>query len=243
MKAATTIGFAAPQTSHVIIGFAASGPQDEDCLNLNVFTPACDNGKRPVMVWIHGGGFTHGAGYEPLYDGGSLAVRGNVVVVTINYRLGALSLLRLPEIGAHGNQALLDQVMALAWVRGKNDTDSRPLAQLPPLEGRLALAYATTDWSAGGLVRLVAAQDRFAINQGNIVGQDLGRSPGFAVLSLNASRRFGRDWRLSAGVDNLLDKTYAEHISRAGGMVSGFVQTTRVNEPGRTLWLKLDFSR
>ena len=132
---------------------------------------------------------------------------------------------------------------SLAWVRGENDTDSRPLAQLPPLEGRLALAYATADWSAGGLVRLVSEQDRFAVNQGNIVGQDLGRSPGFAVISLNASRRFGQNWRLSAGVDNLLDKTYAEHISRAGSAVSGFVQPTRVNEPGRTLWVKLDFSR
>jgi iron complex outermembrane receptor protein len=131
---------------------------------------------------------------------------------------------------------------SLAYVRGENDTDARPLAQLPPLEGRLALAYATTDWSAGGLVRLVAAQDRFAVNQGNIVGQDLGRSPGFAILSLNASRRFGQNYRLSAGVDNLFDKAYAEHISRAGSMVSGFVQTTRVNEPGRTLWLKLDSS-
>jgi para-nitrobenzyl esterase len=117
VKEATTIGFAAPQTSHVIAGFAASGPQGEDCLNLNVFTPACDGGKRPVMFWIHGGGFTHGAGYEALYDGGPLTVRGDVVVVTINYRLGALGFLRLPEIGAHGNQALLDQVLALRWVR------------------------------------------------------------------------------------------------------------------------------
>jgi para-nitrobenzyl esterase len=117
VREATSIGFAAPQTAHVIAGFAASGPQDEDCLNLNVFTPACDGGKRPVMVWIHGGGFTHGAGYEALYDGGPLAVRGDAVVVTINYRLGALGLLRLPEIGAHGNQGLLDQVIALNWVR------------------------------------------------------------------------------------------------------------------------------
>lgn len=133
--------------------------------------------------------------------------------------------------------------VSLAWVRGDNDTDLRPLAQLPPLEGRVTLAYATTAWSAGGLVRLVSAQNRFAVNQGNIVGQDLGRSPGFAVISLNASRRFGGNWRLSAGVDNLLDRTYAEHISRAGSAVSGFVQTTRVNEPGRTLWVKLDFAR
>jgi iron complex outermembrane receptor protein len=131
---------------------------------------------------------------------------------------------------------------SIAYVRGENDTDARPLAQLPPLEGRLALAYATPAWSAGALVRAVAAQPRVAVNQGNIVGQDLGRSPGVTVVSLNASRRFGRNYRLSVGVDNLLDKTYAEHISRAGSMVSGFAQTARVNEPGRTGWLKLDTS-
>ena len=68
------------------------------------------------MVWKHGGGFTHGAGYEPLYDGGPLAARGDVVVVTINYRLGALGFLRLPAVGANGNQGLLDQITALEWV-------------------------------------------------------------------------------------------------------------------------------
>lgn len=131
---------------------------------------------------------------------------------------------------------------SLAYVRGENMTDARPLAQLPPLEGRLSLAYAAPDWSVGGLWRMVAAQDRFAVNQGNIVGQDLGRSAGFSVFSLNASRRIGPHVRVSAGIDNLLDRTYAEHLSRAGSAVSGFAQTTRVNEPGRTLWLKLDAS-
>jgi len=67
VRDAGAIGLAAPQTSHPIAGFAASGPQDEDCLNLNVFTPAVDGAPRPVLFWIHGGGFTHGAGYEPLY--------------------------------------------------------------------------------------------------------------------------------------------------------------------------------
>ena len=117
VREAQTIGFAAPQTPHIIPGFAASGPQDEDCLNLNVFTPASDHAKRPVLVWIHGGGFTHGAGYEELYNGGPLAVRGDVVVVTFNYRLGVLGFLRLPSIGAMGNQGLLDQAMALRWVK------------------------------------------------------------------------------------------------------------------------------
>lgn len=118
---ATKPGFAAPQSGHPIPGFAASGPQSEDCLNLNVFTPAADGNQRPVMFWIHGGGFTHGSGYEDLYNGGRLAVRRDVVVVTINYRLGALGYLylgdHLPNAGVSANCGQLDQVAALEWVR------------------------------------------------------------------------------------------------------------------------------
>jgi iron complex outermembrane receptor protein len=132
---------------------------------------------------------------------------------------------------------------SLAYVRGENDTDARPLAQLPPLETRLGLAYTQRAWSAGALWRLVAAQDRIALRQGNIVGQDLGRSAGFGVVAVNASWRVTTGLRLTAGIDNVLDRTFAEHISRAGSSVTGFTQTTRVNEPGRFLWLKLDVSR
>ena len=130
----------------------------------------------------------------------------------------------------------------LAYTRGRNRTDGRPLAQIPPLEARLSLLYTRADWSAAALLRAAARQDRVAVGQGNIVGQDLGATPGFAVVSLNASWRMHPWARLSAGVDNVFDKTYAEHISRAGAMVSGFEQTTRVNEPGRTLWTRLDLS-
>lgn len=131
---------------------------------------------------------------------------------------------------------------SLAYVRGENDTDARPLAQLPPLESRLALAYTRPTWSAGALFRAVARQDRVAPNQGNIVGQDLGETAGFGTLSLNASWKPTARARLSAGVDNVFDRAYAEHLSKAGAMISGFAQTTRVNEPGRTLWLKLDLT-
>lgn len=131
---------------------------------------------------------------------------------------------------------------SLAYVRGQNRTDDRPLAQQPPLEGRLGLAYATPVWSVGGLVRFVDAQNRVAVNQGTIIGQDLGTTPGFAVFSLNAGWRFGLHATLTAGVDNLFDKTYAEHISRGGVAVAGYLVTTRVNEPGRTLWAKLNVS-
>lgn len=74
--------------------------------------------------------------------------------------------------------------------------------------------------------------------RGNIVGQDLGETSGFGVFSVNGAYRMGKRVRFAAGIDNLFDKTYAEHISRAGAGIIGFEQTTRVNEPGRTVWLK-----
>lgn len=100
---------------------AETGTQSEDCLSLNVWTPGC-TGKRPVMVWIHGGGFTIGSGAQGIYEGGTLARHGDVVVVTINYRLGILGFAPLAavtdgRIPATGNEGLLDQVKALAWVR------------------------------------------------------------------------------------------------------------------------------
>jgi iron complex outermembrane recepter protein len=127
----------------------------------------------------------------------------------------------------------------LAYTQGKNRSDDRPLAQMPPLEARMGLNYEVPRWSAGALWRLVAAQDRYAVNQGNIVGQDLGPTGGFGVLSVNGAWRPSSAILVSAGIDNLLDKLYAEHLSRGGAMVSGFEQTTRVNEPGRTLWIKV----
>jgi iron complex outermembrane receptor protein len=132
---------------------------------------------------------------------------------------------------------------SLAGVHGTNRTDDRPLAQQPPLEGRIGLNYATPVWSFGGVARLVDAQSRFARNQGNIVGQDLGPTAGFAVFSLNAGYKPHARAQLSAGIDNLLDKTYAEHLSRGGSMVAGFPPPTlRVREPGRTWWAKLQLS-
>lgn len=101
---------------------AADGPaqSEADCLTLNVWTAAPDDARRPVMLWIHGGAFVSGTGLTPFYDGTNLASRG-VVVVTINYRLGALGFLHLSDIGGEafagsGNAGLLDQAMALQWV-------------------------------------------------------------------------------------------------------------------------------
>jgi len=119
---AMEFGDAAPQDPFVPASFRATVPESEDCLSLNVYTPAVDGERRPVLFWVHGGGFSHGSGSQAAYDGGPLAERGDVVVVTINYRVGALGYLYL---GSHGgdawgaaaNAGQLDQIAALRWVR------------------------------------------------------------------------------------------------------------------------------
>ncbi|MDD5190793.1 MAG: carboxylesterase/lipase family protein [Dehalococcoidales bacterium] len=100
----------------------AGQTQSEDCLYLNIWTPGLDNSKRPVMLWIHGGGFLEGASSQAGFRGHVLARRGNAIIVTINYRLGALGFLSLNEItdgriAATGNEGLLDQIAALQWVK------------------------------------------------------------------------------------------------------------------------------
>jgi para-nitrobenzyl esterase len=95
-------------------------PQDEDCLFLNVWTPACDDARRPVLLWIHGGAWLNGTGAAHWFDGTSFARRHDIVVVTINYRLDVFGWLHLGALSADepdsGNCGLLDQVAALRWV-------------------------------------------------------------------------------------------------------------------------------
>lgn len=112
-----------PAQSGAEASYLSVGRTSEDCLYLNVWSPAKKADQRlPVMVWIHGGSFETGAGSMSVYDGTNLAERG-VVVVTINYRLGPLGFLALPELSAEsvyhgsGNYGLLDQVAALKWVK------------------------------------------------------------------------------------------------------------------------------
>lgn len=127
----------------------------------------------------------------------------------------------------------------LAWVHGENNSDHQALAQMPPLEARLGLNYIANQWSSGGLLRLVVDQNRVDPGKGNIVGQDIGQTPGFAVFSLHASYTPGHNLTFSSGIDNLFDRNYAEHISRSGVDIGGFYEVSeRINEPGRTFWLK-----
>jgi para-nitrobenzyl esterase len=99
-----------------------AGPKDESCLFLNIWTPGTDDAKRPVMLWIHGGAFILGAGSEVMYNGRKIVQPGNVVFVSVNYRLGAFGFLNLKEITggkipATGCEGLLDQIAAIDWVR------------------------------------------------------------------------------------------------------------------------------
>ncbi|HMK85317.1 MAG TPA: carboxylesterase/lipase family protein [Steroidobacteraceae bacterium] len=94
----------------------------EDCLTVNVWTPGADSKARPVMVFIHGGALEEGSAADTSYDGAALAVRGDLVVVTVQYRLGVLGFLELGEVGGprfadSGNLGILDQIMALRWVQ------------------------------------------------------------------------------------------------------------------------------
>ena len=106
-----------------ILGPADTSPEGEDCLTLNLWTPGLGDGvKRPVMVWLHGGGFAYGSGNRAVTDGANLARRGDVVVVSVNHRLNIFGFLHLAEVGsaqwAHsGNAGMLDIVAALHWVR------------------------------------------------------------------------------------------------------------------------------
>ena len=104
-------------------GTTRSASGSEDCLVLNVFTRGLgDNRRRPVMVWLHGGGFATLSGSSPMYDGGNLALRGDVVVVTLNHRLNVFGYLHLADVAgrdwdAAGNAGMLDIIQALRWVR------------------------------------------------------------------------------------------------------------------------------
>ncbi len=120
VRDALDYGNAAPQRG-------SEGPGSEDCLFLNVWSPALrDGGKRPILVYIHGGGYNTGSGSDPLYDGTRLSLRGDVVVVTLNHRLNAFGYLHLagitgPDYQASGNVGQLDLIQALQWVREHAD--------------------------------------------------------------------------------------------------------------------------
>ncbi|SEP69371.1 iron complex outermembrane recepter protein [Solimonas aquatica] len=128
---------------------------------------------------------------------------------------------------------------ALAYVHAQDQTQHNALAQTPPLDGRVGLDYRHGPYSIAGTWRLVAAQHRVQPGYGNVVGQDLGQTAGFTTLALNLAWQPTPKLLASAGVDNVLDRAYAEHLSRGGSAVAGYPTASRVYEPGRFFWARL----
>lgn len=115
-------GPACPQPVNAAVAMRSDARYDEDCLTLNLWVPPEAVGPLPVMVWLHGGAYTYGSSCQPVYNGARLATSGDVVVVTLNYRLGVFGFLDLTRTGEpgdfDGNLALRDVLCALQWVQG-----------------------------------------------------------------------------------------------------------------------------
>lgn len=150
------------------------GGKGEDCLVLNIWTPGLkDGGKRAVMFSIHGGGYTTGTSHNPVFDGGALARLGNVVVVTVNHRLGALGYLHLgelaPEFAQSGVVGLMDLVAALQWVRENIENfggDPGRVLIFGQSGGGSKVCHLMAMPSANGLFHRAAAQSGAALRSG-----------------------------------------------------------------------------
>lgn len=133
----------------------------------------------------------------------------------------------------------------LAAVYGENQSDNKPLAQMPPLDGKLALGWQPDEALSFTLLgRAVAAQDRVDLWSGTVAGQDQGETPGFFTMNLSGAWQFAKGWQLSAGVDNLFDTFYYEHLSKSvhssqAGL--GYEQSGRIPEPGRAYWISVNY--
>lgn len=140
------------------------------------------------------------------------------------------------------NDALtLHGSLAHAW--GEQAKQDKPLPQMPPTELRFAAEYDVGHWQMGGLLRVVGGQDRAAIGEGNVISRDISTSKAFATLAVHGSYQFNDHWRGYVGVDNVLDRTYSEHLNLSGSADFGFpADTVRINEPGRVWWARVTFA-
>ncbi|MEO6125464.1 MAG: carboxylesterase family protein [Ilumatobacteraceae bacterium] len=183
----------------------------EDCLFLNVWTPRVDRGRRPVMVWLHGGGYANGSGGETWYDGAALARRGDVVVVTVNHRLNAFGYLQLsdlfgPEYAHSGQAGILDIIQALTWVR-ENITEfggdpgnvtifgesggGAKVAMLMSLPAASGLYHKAIIQSAGHAHRAMTREDALTATRTFLsnAGVEPGDTAGLKALSADAVSR------------------------------------------------------
>jgi len=160
------------------------GATSEDCLTLNIWSPA-DARKAPVFVWIHGGSFTGGGSKESLYDGAQLAQRG-VIVVTINYRVGVLGYLAHPQLSNEsplkisGNYGTLDQVEALKWVQRNIEAfggDPANVTIAGESAGGLSVLYLMASPAARGLFAKAIAQSAYMISMPELRERKFGETP------------------------------------------------------------------
>lgn len=193
----------------------------EDCLYLNIWTPAKSaNDKIPVLVWIHGGGFSAGANMEPLFDGDVLAKKG-VVLVNITYRLGILGFLAHPELSKEtanrvsGNYGLLDQIAALKWIK-KNIAafggDPNKVTIFGESAGGIAVSMLAASPLAKGLFEGVISDSGGSFGSVRAAG-----GPGENMRPLVSAEKDGLAFQLTAGADSLADlrKLPAEKILAA----------------------------
>jgi len=207
-------------------------PWDEDCLYLNVVTPACDDARRPVYVWIHGGAYKHGQGATPWYDGTSFATRGDIVVVTINYRLGALGFCDLAghlgdDFATCGINGTLDQLAALQWVHENIEAFGGDPGRVT-IGGESAGAFSVTNMlamsAADGLFHRAIAQSGAAHHT---FDPDDGRE--IAGSFLNQLGGPSADDLMSMDVKRILEA--AEKVAEESGQ-----QTGRSQEPFYPVW-------
>ena len=141
-------------------------------------------------------------------------------------------------VGYKFTDAIQADVSAMyAW--GKNTTDNKPLPQISPLEARVNLRYIQDNYTLGAYWRVVDGQNRIGLNQGNIVGYDLKESAGFGTLSLNGTYHIQDGVDLSVGIDNVLNKTYTEHLNKLGDAGTGLAATEQFNNIGRNYWARI----
>lgn len=141
-------------------------------------------------------------------------------------------------IGYQLTDAIQADVSAMyAW--GENTTNNTPLPQIAPLEARVNLRYIQDKYNVGLLWRVVDGQNRISKNEGNIVGYDLQPSTGFSTLSLNGTYNLAEDIDLSVGIDNVLDKTYTEHLNKMGNAGVGLAANEQFNNMGRNYWARI----
>lgn len=141
-------------------------------------------------------------------------------------------------VGYQFTDAIQADISAMyAW--GENTTDHKPLPQISPLEARINLRYVQEKYTLGALWRVVDSQSRISMDQGNIVGYDMAESTGFGTLALNGTYHVQEGVNVSVGMDNVLDKTYKEHLNKSGSAGFGFAEDEQFNSKGRSYWARV----